>query len=101
MKVHLRNKIGMVKECKIGFSWTNLLFGWLTPLFRADYKQFAVQLVVQIFTFGLSLLVFPFIYNNLYIKGLLLSGFYPADEQSKNILIQKGFMMVENPEEID
>lgn len=101
MKVNLRNKIGLIKECKIGFSWTNLFFGWLTPLFRADYKQFGVQLVVQMFTFGLSTLVFPFFYNNLYIKSLLINGFYPADDNSKSILIQKGFLLAEKPEEID
>lgn len=101
MKVVLRNKIGQTKECKIGFSWTNLFFGWLTPLFRGDYKNFAIQLVVQLFTFSISVLVFPFFYNKQYINGLLEKNFYPINEESKRILIENGFLLAENPEEIN
>lgn len=38
MKVRLRNDVGMIKECKVGFSWTNFFFGFFCPLFRGDWK---------------------------------------------------------------
>lgn len=93
MKVLLRNQIGQIKECKIGFSWTNLFFGWLTPLVRGDYKNFAIQLVVQLLTFSISVLVFPFFYNKQYINGLLEKGYYPADENTGRILVEKGYLV--------
>lgn len=98
MKVRLRNKVGQVKECKMGFSWTNLFFGWLTPLFRGDYKNFAIQLVVQIITCFISVLIFPFFYNKQYVNGLLSNGFYPADERSKTILTNAGILLMEESE---
>lgn len=63
------------KEAPVGFSWTTLFFGFFVPLLRKDLKWFAIMLIAQIFTLGISVLVFPFIYNKLYIKSLISEGY--------------------------
>ena len=38
MIVRLKNDIGMVKEAKIGFSFTTFFFGAFVPALRGDWK---------------------------------------------------------------
>jgi len=66
---------GFIKEAPVGFSWTVLFFGFFPPLFRGDFKWGIIMFLLAIFTWGLSGLVFMFIYNKLYIKDLIGSGF--------------------------
>ena len=93
MNIKLRNKNGVLTECKVGFSWTNLFFGFLTPLFRADIKWAIIQFVLAIVSYSVSLWVFPFFYNKIYIKNLLNKGYYPATDIDEEILINKGFIV--------
>ncbi len=72
---------------KIGFSWTTILFGYFVPLFRKDWKWFFIMLIAGIFTSGLSGFVFAFLYNKLHIHTLLSKGFQPANELSRQILV--------------
>lgn len=92
MIVRLKNEIGMVKEAKIGFSWTNFFFGAFVPALRGDWKYAGIMVLCALITAGVSWLVFPFVYNKLYIKDLLMKGFIPASESDRAILIQKGFI---------
>ena len=92
MIVRLKNEIGMVKEAKIGFSWTNFFFGAFVPALRGDWKYAGIMVLCALITAGVSWLVFPFVYNKLYIKDLLMKGFIPASEIDRDILIQKGFI---------
>ena len=107
MKVILRNDVGMVKECKVGFSWTTMFFGLFVPLttmffglfvplIRGDIKNALIMGALSLLTFGLSWLVFPFTYNKMYIKGLLMQGFKGSTEQDNSILVQKGFIVNQN-----
>lgn len=66
---------GAIKSAPAGFSWTTFFFGFFPALFRGDIKWGLIQLVLMIFTAGLSGLVFMFIYNKLYIKDLIKKGF--------------------------
>ena len=66
---------GAIKEAPVGFSWTVFFFGFFPPLFRGDWKWAVIMLIIAMITFGLSNLVFMFIYNKLYIKELVGSGF--------------------------
>lgn len=63
------------KEAPVGFSWTSLFFGFFPAVFRADWKWAFIQMIVQVFTLGLSTVVFSVIYNKLYIKELINAGF--------------------------
>ncbi|MDD3801024.1 MAG: hypothetical protein AB7T15_02060 [Desulfuromonas sp.] len=66
---------GHIKEAPVGFSWTVLFFGFFPPLFRGDWKWAIIMFLLATITMGLSGLVFMFIYNKLYIKDLVGSGF--------------------------
>ena len=92
MHIRLKNDVGMIKECKVGFSWTTLFFGFFVALFRGDLKWSAAQLVCSLITWNISSIIFGFIYNKIYINELLKSGFKPIAESDKNILISKNFI---------
>ena len=66
---------GAIKEAPVGFSWTVFFFGFFPPLFRGDWKWAIIMFLIAMITMGLSGLVFMFIYNKLYIKELIGSGF--------------------------
>ncbi len=51
------------------------------------------MVICSMFTFGISTLIFPFVYNKLYIKELLMKGFLPALDNDRNILVEKGFIV--------
>lgn len=68
-------KTGHIKEAPVGFSWTVFFFGFFPPLFRGDWKWAVIMFLLAMITMGLSGLVFMFIYNSLYIKDLVASGF--------------------------
>ncbi|MFO1119857.1 MAG: hypothetical protein U1E38_07100 [Rhodospirillales bacterium] len=68
-------KTGQLKEAPVGFSWTVFFFGFFPPLFRGDWKWAIIIFLLALLTWGLSNLIFMFIYNKLYIKDLLGDGF--------------------------
>ena len=69
----------VIKQAPVGFSWTVFFFGFFPPLFRGDWKWGIVMLVAALCTFGISTLVFMFIYNKLFVKSLLDSGYTSVD----------------------
>ncbi len=68
-------KTGQIKEAPVGFSWTVSFFGFFPPLFRGDWKWAIIMFLLAFITLGLSGFIFMFIYNKLYIKDLIGSGF--------------------------
>ena len=67
---------GELKNAPVGFSWTVFFFGFFPPIFRADWKFAAIFLILGFFTWGVSNLIFSFLYNKFYIKDLIYkSGF--------------------------
>ena len=73
--ITLKNDNGVTKTVKVGFSWTMLFFGIFVPLVRGDWKWGLISIVLAPITFGISWLVFPFIYNKLYINDLKDKGY--------------------------
>jgi CHASE2 domain-containing sensor protein len=65
---------GIAKSGYVGFSWTYLLFGWFVPVIRGELGVGVLRLVVTFVSFGLSQLVFPFLYNRQYMNRMLTSG---------------------------
>lgn len=95
MIIKLKNSSGFLTDVKIGFSWTTLFFGYFVPLFRGDIKWFLVSILLSILTWGISWFIIPFFYNSVYIKSLLASGFVPADQMSRDVLIEHGYFSKE------
>ncbi|MFT4630278.1 MAG: hypothetical protein ACI9WC_003305 [Arenicella sp.] len=73
---------GVIKVAPVGFSWTTFFFLFFPALFRADWKWGGIQFILIVLTFGCSNFVFMFIYNKLYIKDLIGSGFKARSIQS-------------------
>ncbi|WP_233704916.1 hypothetical protein [Helicobacter felis] len=114
-KVVLRNEAGESKVCKVGFSWTTLFFGVFVPLLRKDWKWFGIFLVtvfIGIYFYatypdgdmtGRFLgripmffdLVMAFIYNKIYINGLLSKGYAPLEEADRSVLNLNGWRFFE------
>ena len=72
-------KFEVTKQAPIGFSLTVFFFGFLPHIFRGDWKWSLIMLIAALFTFGLSNLIFMFIYNKLYLKSLLEEGYTSVD----------------------
>ena len=100
MHVSLKSTNGVIKQSKVGFSWTVLLFAFFPPLFRGDIKWAAIifvsAMLVGLASGGLLAwlpsVVVAFIYNKLYIQDLIRDGFQPADDTSRDILRSKGII---------
>ncbi|TQQ84141.1 hypothetical protein EXD82_07995 [Peptacetobacter hominis] len=95
MQIYLKNDAGVLKECKIGFSWTTFFFGFFVPIFRGDWKWMLIMLIAAPVTFGISSIVFAFIYNKIYIKDLLEKGFMPMNDSDREALAAKGYIVME------
>jgi len=96
MKVKLSNDAGVVKETKVGMSWTVFFFGFFVPFIRGDMKWGLILLIAGIALgiptagIGSSLvfIAFSFFYNKIYIQDLLKKGFKPATQTDADILLQ-------------
>ena len=90
----LEDKNKITKEAPVGFSWTTLVFSFLVPLTRNDWKYALIMLVAVPCTLGISVFViFPLIYNRIYIQSLVKNGFkskkYHAIYYDKKRISQK------------
>lgn len=91
MRATLENQMGLIKEVKIGFSWTTFFFGFFPALFRGDLKWAAIIFIsavaASLITVGVGgwipSVIFAFIYNKIYIRELIEKGYRPASEESK------------------
>tara|TARA_B100000787_G_C16148277_1_gene275323 strand:+ start:621 stop:935 length:315 start_codon:yes stop_codon:yes gene_type:complete len=72
----------VIKKAPVGFAWTVFFFGFFPPLLRSDWKHAILILVLGLFTFQISTLIFMFIYNKMYVKSLLDEGYSSVDSES-------------------
>ena len=68
-------KTNQMKLAPVGYSWTNLFFGFFVPIFRGDWKWGIIFLAVGIVTAGFGCIITSFFYNKLYASDLLQDGF--------------------------
>jgi hypothetical protein len=66
---------GHIIQAPTGFSFTTLFFGFCVPLLRGDYLGAIIMMLVLAITGGISILIFPFFYNDMYIKSLFKMGY--------------------------
>lgn len=107
MRARLQNEAGVMKEVKVGFSWTTFFFGFFPALFRGDLKwaviMFITAAAVGALTFGFGAwipgIIFSFIYNKINIKELLEKGYRPADEQTQAELQARGIISASSTSE--
>lgn len=100
MKARLKNEAGVVKEVKVGFSWTTFFFGFFPALIRGDLKWAAIMFITAAVIGALTLgfgawipgIIFSFVYNKIFIKELLEKGYRPADEQTQAELSSRGII---------
>ena len=92
MIIRLEDQAGQLRTAKVGFSWTVFFFGFCVPIFRGDAKWAVIMFVASVLTLLLANMIFCFTYNGTYIRDLLSKGFRPADAESRQILIEKGFI---------
>lgn len=88
---------GAMKESPVGFSWTTFFFGFFSALFRGNWKWAVIQFSFALITFGLSNLVFMFIYNKLYIVDLIGEGFKAKSIASGDMDFASGKMGMKIP----
>ena len=89
----LISNTGVIKNVKIGFSWTTLFFGGFVPLVRGDLKWFVIMWISAALTLGIAWIIWPFFYNKIYIKDLIEKGYRPqAGSELEEALIEKGII---------
>jgi hypothetical protein len=77
MEVKMINEAGLVREVKVGFSWTAFFFGPLPFFFRGMQTHAIIWIVISIVTSGLSNLVLMFIINKMTAHFYLENGYKP------------------------
>ena len=87
---------GRMRSAPVGFSWTTLFFAFLPALLRGHLSMAIVQGVLSFCTFGLSGIVFPFIYNKIYIRHLLGDG-YRVQSASEDLEYLSGSLRMPLP----
>ena len=94
------NVQGQIRIAKVGISWTTLWFGPLPALFRGDYYNFILMIVLDldyalvVLFFGLNWLmqfpwpslVFAILYNMMFFKHSFNIGYRPTDQRSRELL---------------
>ena len=100
------NDDGNIRISKVGISWTTFWFGPLPALFRGDYYNFWLMLVLDadytlvglvfhlswFFAFPWPTFVFAFFYNMMYFRHSFKLGYRPADQHSRDLLIQSRYL---------
>lgn len=107
----VNKKTGQIRIAKVGLSFTALFFQFLVPVFRSDWYNFFCMLGVEVIAgMGLSMyyqqpfnvtwtlaeyalgFLWLFIYNMMYFKHLFKLGYVPADQRSKELLVNAHYL---------
>ena len=59
-----KKQTNQLKSAPVGYSWTNLIFGFFVPFIRGDWKLGLIFLAIGIITWGFGSIVTSFFFNN-------------------------------------
>jgi hypothetical protein len=91
-KVKLRNKVGVVKEAKVGFSWTTFFFGGWVAMFRGQWGEVLKWFFLNPITLGVWGIVQCWTANKKTIVNLIEKGYEPASDDDRNLLVQRNIV---------
>jgi hypothetical protein len=80
MVVNMKNDAGLVRQVKVGFSWTAFFFGGLPFFFRGIPLYGALWIALSMVTFGCSNLILCFIINKQTAHYYLEHGYKPTGD---------------------
>ena len=88
-KVKLKNNVGVVKEVKVGFSWTTFFFGGWVAIFRGQWGEVLKWFFLNPITIGIWGLVQCWTMNKKTIHLLIEKGYEPATENDRALLVSR------------
>ncbi|WP_283680207.1 hypothetical protein [Lentilactobacillus sp. Marseille-Q4993] len=117
----VNKETGEIRIAKVGFSFTALFFfGFLPAVFRSDWYNFFCMVFVDFILYmGTSMIfhiplidariavdyfvniIWAFLYNMMYFKHLFNKGYVPADERSKELLVQANYLKIKSDDDQD
>ncbi|WAW10913.1 hypothetical protein NB640_04540 [Oxalobacter vibrioformis] len=80
MMVSMKNEAGLVRQVKVGFSWTAFFFGGFPFFFRGMPVHGIIWIVLSMLTFGISNLFLMFIINRQTAHYYLEHGYRPVGD---------------------
>lgn len=80
MIVTMRNEAGLIRQVKVGFSWTSLFFGGFPFFFRGMPVYGIIWIVLALITCGVSNLVLMFKINKWTAHYYLERGYKPTGD---------------------
>lgn len=88
-KVQLKNKTGVMKKAKVGFSWTTLFFGGWVALFRGQWVEVMKWWLLNPITIGIWGICQCWNANKKHVVSLIEKGYEPATDKDSYILNKK------------
>jgi hypothetical protein len=88
-KVRLSNDVGVVKELKVGFSWTTFFFGGWVALFRGQWSEVLKWFFLNPITLGIWGLVQCWTANKKHVIEHLEKGYKPSSDTDRSVLVQR------------
>lgn len=95
MKVNMKNQFGVIKQQKVGFSWTMFFFGALVYCFRGMWSEFWKCFFLSGITIGIYPLVQCWTGNKKTIAFMLEKGYRPVGEADALILHNNQLMAMD------
>ena len=80
MDVIFKNKMGVTKKVKVGYSWTVLFFGGFPMLFRGMPMHGILLIMLGFMTFGLSSIIYSFMANKATAIYAMEHGYEPIKD---------------------
>lgn len=91
-KVQLKNKAGVMKEVKVGFSWTTFFFGGWVAMFRGQWGEVAKWFFLNPITLGIWGLCQCWTANKKTVIMHLEKGYEPVSDRDRSVLVERNIV---------